>query len=170
MGGLCKQHEKDRDACIEHNAAVIDPFNLSFRQLNGSVMPDPMQRVSIATAVHSLKIGLSVGNFAIILQRGLNDDRELLEQTASWSDAHYIELAKTWPDASALLNKAFAKAYHQRGKCVTTQAPTPAKTEEQPQKFSFFKKAEKKEEQRQKFSFFKKAYIGADSLTVRSLA
>ena len=122
--GFPKYREDDLDRRIENRAAILDEYQPSFTHLDWSAPGDYSQESSddtfeenilplvdppaltvrdrIILRISSMKLQSGAGHFI----------REVLEDTAYWSPAHFEELARMSPQASAQLNVLLVRAYH----------------------------------------------------------
>jgi hypothetical protein len=124
--GFTKYREDDLDRRIENRAAVLDEFQPSFTQVDWPASRDYSQEnedqyfegntelVAPVDPPHlTVRDRIILRISAMKLQSGSNHMvREVLEDTAYWSPAHFEELARMSAQASARLNIMLARAYH----------------------------------------------------------
>ena len=124
--GFPKYREDDLDRRIENRAAVLDEYQSSFTQVARQASPDYPQendeqyfQESVELIAPDEPLPLTVRDrvilriFAMKLQSGSDHfAREVLADTAYWSPAHFEELARMSPQASARLNIILARGYH----------------------------------------------------------
>jgi len=124
--GFPKYREDDLDRRIENRAAILDECQPSFTRVAWQASPDYSQgndgqysqeSVELVAPVESppltVRDKIILRIFAMKLQSGSNHIvREVLADTAYWSPAHFEELARMSPQASARLNIILATGYH----------------------------------------------------------
>ena len=124
--GFPKYREDDLDRRIDNRAAVLDECQPSFTQAAWHALPDYFQEnddqcfpesVELVAPVEppplTVRDKIILRIFAMKLESGSNHIvREVLADTAYWSPAHFEELARMSPKASARLNILLARGYH----------------------------------------------------------